>query len=81
MIVRYWAAAKAAAGLAEEQVDATTLAGVLEQVRTRHDARLGEVLARCSFVLDGDPVGTRAHESVAVGPDSVVECLPPFAGG
>ena len=81
MIVRYWAAAKAAAGIAEEELDAATLAAALEAVRARHDARLAAVLERCSFVVDGDPVGARPHEQVVLGAASVVECLPPFAGG
>jgi sulfur-carrier protein len=39
------------------------------------------VLARSSFLIDGTPVGTRAPESVGLGDGSVIEVLPPFAGG
>lgn len=80
-LVRYFAAAKAAAGVPEEAVEAVTLADVLVVVRARHAPRLAEVLAVCSFVVDGHPVGSRAHEQVTVGPESLVDCLPPFAGG
>lgn len=80
--LRYWAAAKAAAGTAEEAYAAETLADALDDARARHpDARFAEVLARCSFLVDGDPVGGRAHASVALRDGGVVEVLPPFAGG
>ena len=79
--VRYFAAAKEAAGTNAEQVEAGTLAAALDAVRPRHDARFTTVLARCSFVVDGDPVGGRDHAGVVLGPASVVDVLPPFAGG
>ncbi|WP_309098010.1 MoaD/ThiS family protein [Streptomyces sp.] len=79
--VRYWAAAKAAAGVAEEAYEATTLAEALDAVRERHAGELERVLRRCSFLVDGDPVGTRAHETVRLADGGTVEVLPPFAGG
>ncbi|MGW3949726.1 MoaD/ThiS family protein [Streptomyces sp. NPDC004752] len=79
--VRYWAAAKAAAGVAEEVCDAATLAGALAVVRERHPGELARVLRRCSFLIDGDPVGTRGHETVRLAEGGTVEVLPPFAGG
>ncbi|NUT29092.1 MAG: MoaD/ThiS family protein, partial [Streptomyces sp.] len=51
--VRYWAAAKAAAGIAEEPFDAATLAEALDAVRERHPGELTRVLRRCSFLVDG----------------------------
>lgn len=81
--IRYWAAAKAAAGVAEETYDAGTLDEALEEARQRHTARpeFARVLRRCSFLVDGDPVGTRSHGSVALTEGGTVEVLPPFAGG
>ena len=79
--VRYWAAAKAAGGTAEERASGATLAEVLAQVRGRHDDRFGAVLDRCSFLVDSDPVGTRDPASVSVPEGALVDCLPPFAGG
>ncbi|ELP68103.1 ThiS family protein [Streptomyces turgidiscabies Car8] len=79
--VRYWAAAKAAAGVAEEPYDAATLAEALDGVRERHPGELVQVLRRCSFLIDGDPVGTREHETVRLAEGGTVEVLPPFAGG
>jgi molybdopterin synthase sulfur carrier subunit len=77
--MRYWAAAKEAAGVAEQTVTADTLATALSSVATA--PRLRAVLARCSFLVDGQPVGRRATESVPLSDGCVVEVLPPFAGG
>ncbi|PWI09350.1 molybdopterin synthase sulfur carrier subunit [Streptomyces sp. NWU339] len=79
--VRYWAAAKAAAGVAEETLEAATLAEALDAAREQHPGELTRVLRRCSFLVDGDPVGTREHETVRLAEGGTVEVLPPFAGG
>lgn len=79
--IRYWAAAREAAGVAEEQYDAATLAAALAGATSRHDATFATVLRRCSFLVDGNPVGSRDHGSVTLSDGSVVEVLPPFAGG
>ena len=77
--VRYWASVRAAAGVDEETASGATLEEVLALVRARHGADFERALSVCSFVVDSDPVGTRDHASVAAG--SLVDCLPPFAGG
>ena len=90
--LRYWAAAKQAAGVAEETLTAETLGGALAAaLRAREQAAasghpdpqatLRSVLARSSFLVDGNPVGSRAPESVPLEGAAVVEVLPPFAGG
>lgn len=79
--VRYWAGARAAAGIAQEQVVAATVAEALELVRARHHDRFTQVLAVCSLLVDGDPVGTRDPGSVSLGGGELLDCLPPFAGG
>jgi molybdopterin converting factor small subunit len=81
VIVRYFAAAKAAAGRGEDRVEADTLADALSAAQADRDDRFRQVLERCSFLVDGAPVGLRDHREVLLRPDSVVECLPPFAGG
>ncbi|WP_242909112.1 MoaD/ThiS family protein [Actinomadura terrae] len=81
--IRYWAAAKAAAGVHEEPYDAVTLADAVAAAAAR-DGRGEEfrrVVGRSSFLVDGDPVGARPHASVALPEGGVVEVLPPFAGG
>jgi len=90
--LRYWAAAKQAAGVAEETLSADTLGGALAAaLRAREQAAasgqadrqaaLRSVLARSSFLVDGSPVGARAPEAVLLEDAAVVEVLPPFAGG
>ncbi len=81
--LRYWAAAKEAAGVAEETITADTLAGALAAAggTAGPDARLRAVLARSSFLIDGLPVGVRAPETVVLADAAVIEVLPPFAGG
>jgi len=82
--LRYWAAAKEAAGTAEETISAATLAEALAAARggdTGQNPRLRAVLARSSFLIDGAPVGSRAPEAVVLNDAAVIEVLPPFAGG
>jgi sulfur-carrier protein len=90
--LRYWAAAKQAAGVAEETISADTLGDALAAVlQTRAQASAGAqadslvqlrtVLAQSSFLVDGNPVGSRAPEAVLLEDAAVVEVLPPFAGG
>jgi molybdopterin converting factor small subunit len=79
--IRYWAAAKAAAGTAEEPYAADDLAEALRSARDKHPGELVRVLQRCSFLVDGNPVGTRSHETVRLAEGGTVEVLPPFAGG
>lgn len=83
--VRYWAGARAAAGLAQdvfEVQEATTLADVVRRVLEAHpDAQMGKVVSVCSVLVGDRPVGTRSHAEVPIAPGDVVELLPPFAGG
>jgi molybdopterin converting factor small subunit len=81
--IRYWAAAKEAAGAAEESVAAETLAEALAEALKRRggDTRLRDVLARSSFLVDGTPAGRKAPDAVTLKDQVVIEVLPPFAGG
>ncbi len=81
--IRYWAAARDAAGVAEEPVEAGTLAEALSAAIAQrgHDSRLAAVFARSAFLVDAEPAGTRPADAVAVSDGSVIEVLPPFAGG
>jgi molybdopterin synthase sulfur carrier subunit len=81
--IRYWASAKAAAGVDEDLAEASTLAEALSVALERHAdrPRLAEVLAVCSFVVDGHPAGQRRHSEVLLAENWVAEVLPPFAGG
>ncbi|MDN4174501.1 MoaD/ThiS family protein [Nocardioides sp. SOB77] len=84
--VRYWAAAKAAAGTPEDvlTVDGElTLAQVRDHVLALHpDAdRLPDILRTCSTLVGDRPVASEDPDTVRVAAGSDVEFLPPFAGG
>ena len=79
--VRYFAAARAAAGVESEQVTVPVGATVdilLKTVRTSHGDDLARVLDRCSFLLDEVAVRDR---DLPLHDGAVVDVLPPFAGG
>jgi sulfur-carrier protein len=76
--LRYWAGLRAAAGMAEEEAPGRTVAEVLDAARARHDDRFTAVLAHCSVLLDG----TQVHDpEQPVTAGTVLDCLPPYAGG
>ena len=79
--IRYWAGARAAAGVSSEQTSAATLEEALLLARAVRDDRFSQVLEVCSFVVDGDPVGARDHAEVRLADGGLVDVLPPFAGG
>jgi molybdopterin synthase sulfur carrier subunit len=81
--IRYWAAAKEAAGVSEESVQAVTLGDALNTIvaSRKPDARLADVIERSSFLVNADQVGHVARESVLLEEGAVIEVLPPFAGG
>ncbi len=88
--LRYWAAARAATGTAEEQIEvasAVALAGLITGAVARNgrstgrEARISEVLDSCSILLDGRQVANQDPAGVLVEAGQTVEFLPPFAGG
>lgn len=83
--VRYWAAARAAAGVANDDLPVTGPLPVAEVVRRsvalHPGTRLGEVVRACSVLVDDRPLGLADPEVRMVEPGSTVELLPPFAGG
>lgn len=79
--VRYFAAARAAAGLPSESVDigdGATVADALDAITARHGDALRRVLAASSFLLDSVAVRDRA---MPLRPGAELDVLPPFAGG
>lgn len=81
VLVRYFAGARAAAGVAEEHVElsaaADSVADALAAVLARR-TDLDRVLPACSFLLNG--VAVRDHGTTV--PDGgEIDVLPPFAGG
>ena len=81
--VHYWAAARAVAGMAEEKVEAETLAGLLDEIHRRHRDRdrFDDVIGICAILVGETPVGAREPADVTLNPGDTIEFLPPFAGG
>jgi molybdopterin synthase sulfur carrier subunit len=81
--VRYWAAARAAAGLVEEQLPGSTVSEVLYKAGLAHadNPRFAQVIAVSSFLLGDRPVARADASRVAVRAGDTLEVLPPFAGG
>ena len=81
--IQYWAAARDAAGVAEESVEAATLAEALDTIVARRGdgGRLRSVLATCSFLVDGAPAGRRLPADLVLPEAARIEVLPSFAGG
>lgn len=81
--VRFFAAARAAAGAESETVDlpsGATLADLVGGLAARNP-RLSTVLSRCSYLCDGVAV---RDDVAAVRPlqcGQTIDVLPPFAGG
>lgn len=79
LTVRYFAGARAAAGIAEETVPAgPNLDELARELAGRHGARLAAVLGVASFLVDG----VTWHDRRAPLPaGATIDVLPPFAGG
>jgi sulfur-carrier protein len=80
IVVRYFAAASAAAGLEEETLaiaPGSTISDLVAQLAAR-GPQMAKVLERCSFLCDGIAVRNRAE---ALRSHQTVDVLPPFAGG
>jgi sulfur-carrier protein len=78
LTVRYFAGARAAAGVATEAASAVTLEELVQSLTDRHGERLGVVLKAASFLVDG----LACHDREAALPvGATVDVLPPFAGG
>jgi molybdopterin converting factor small subunit len=76
--VRYYAAARAAAGVAEETMPGETLDALRATMVEAHGDQLAKVLTVASFLVDG--VVWRDHDA-SLPPGGTVDVLPPFAGG
>lgn len=84
--VRFWAGARAAAGVAETEVSVrsgATVADVRREVVSAlpDSADLPRVLGICSALVGDRPVGAGDAGTVEVPAGVTVEFLPPFAGG
>lgn len=76
--VRYFAAARAAAGTTSDTVTATTIAELRSVITQRHGPGLARILPACGLLING----VAGHDDrTELCDDTVVDILPPFAGG
>jgi len=79
--LHYWAGARAAAGVAEEAIEAQSVAEALRLAcQQRSDPRFDRVIEMSSVLIDGrtahqEDLEQQLTEAVRI------EVLPPFAGG
>ena len=75
--IRYFAAARAAAGISVERVNPASLSMILKEV-TANNAQLAHVIEQCSFLVDSVAVNDM---DMPIHAGSFVDVLPRFAGG
>ena len=75
--LRLFAAAREAAGRGSDDIDAPTIAAVLEQARARYGPAFGDVLRTCRVWCNGEEVDA----DHPVGDDDEIAVLPPVSGG
>ncbi|MCX6502788.1 MAG: MoaD/ThiS family protein [Microbacterium sp.] len=74
--VRYFAAAEELAGRAEETRAEATLGDLRTALATERPG-LGGILPRCAVLVEG----SRVDDDTVLTDDTLVDVLPPFAGG
>lgn len=74
--IRYFAAAEELAGRAEEDRSEQTL-GELRRALADERPGLGGILPRCAVLV----AGARVDDDTTLEADTLVDVLPPFAGG
>lgn len=75
-VVRYFAAARDAAGRDREERTEATVGELRLAVSAEHPA-LGGILPRCAVLVGG----SRVDDATALTGEDLVDILPPFAGG
>ena len=78
--VRYFAAARAAAGFDDEIIGVApgTTVDSLVQSLSERDPELAKILCRCSYLCDGIAV---RDLGMTLSDAQILDVLPPFAGG
>ncbi|MEV7692584.1 MoaD/ThiS family protein [Microbacterium sp. NPDC089189] len=74
--VRYFAAAEDLAGVSEE-IRAESTVSALRAALAAERPALGRILPRCALLV----AGARTDDDASLDADTLVDVLPPFAGG
>jgi molybdopterin synthase sulfur carrier subunit len=75
--VNFYAAARAASGVTESQVEGGTLSEIISMVSAQHP-KLVVILPGCSYLVNGM---SESNLNFQINNDDVIDILPRFAGG
>ena len=75
--VNFYAAARAASGVSESEIDGSTLGEVIASASAKYP-KLSAILPGCSYLVNG---GAESNNDMKIGADDVIDILPRFAGG
>lgn len=75
--VNFYAAARAASGVTELQVEGGTLSEIISMVSAQHP-KLVAILPGCTYLVNGM---SESNLSFQINNDDVIDILPRFAGG
>jgi len=75
--VNFYAAARAASGVSESEIDGSTLGEVIATASSQHP-KLIAILPGCSYLVNGS---AQSDLSAEINADDVIDVLPRFAGG
>lgn len=76
-IVNFYAAARAASGVSESQIDGSTLGEVIASASVQHP-QLSAILPGCSYLVNG---AAESNSEMKINAEDVIDILPRFAGG
>jgi molybdopterin converting factor small subunit len=75
--VNFYAAARAASGVSESEIDGSTLGEVIASATAKYP-QLVAILPGCSYLVNG---AAESNNDVTINADDVIDILPRFAGG
>ena len=76
-VVNFYAAARAASGVSESEIDGSTLGEVIASARAKYP-QLVAILPGCSYLVNG---AAESNNDLKVSAGDVIDILPRFAGG
>ncbi|CAB4678312.1 unannotated protein [freshwater metagenome] len=76
-IVNFYAAARAASGVSESQIEGATLGEIIASASAKHP-KLIAILPGCSYLVNG---AAESNNDLKVSAGDVIDILPRFAGG
>jgi len=76
-VINFYAAARAASGVSESEIDGSTLGEVIASASAQYP-KLIAILPGCSYLVNG---AAESNNDMKISADDVIDILPRFAGG